>query len=60
MTRRVSVSLFAALTFAAVAFGARALDPPYLDRFPPVDKVLADNQGKDKLDTNARQVAALQ
>ena len=59
MTRRVPVSLLAVLAYAAVTFGARALDPPYLDRFPPVDKVLAENQGKDRLDTNARQVAAL-
>ena len=59
MTRRVPVSLLAILACVAVTFAARALDPPYLDRFPPVDKVLAENQGKDRLDTNARQVAAL-
>lgn len=50
-----------ALTFAALAatFSASALDPPYLVQMPSVETVLADNEGKDRLDTLARQQAAL-
>jgi hypothetical protein len=53
-------SLFAAaLTLLGATFAARALDPPHLEQLPPVEKVLADNQGADPLDAKARQVAAL-
>ena len=36
-----------------------ALDPAYLDEMPSVERVKADIQGKDDLDTRARQVGAL-
>jgi hypothetical protein len=36
-----------------------AVDPPYLDAWPSVDRVLADNLGADTDDTMARQMAAL-
>lgn len=38
---------------------ASALDPTYLDEMPSVEQVKADIQGKDDLDTRARQVGAL-
>ncbi|MCB1123485.1 MAG: hypothetical protein KJT03_18170, partial [Verrucomicrobiae bacterium] len=38
---------------------AFALDPAYLDEMPSVEQVKADSQGKDDLDTRARQVGTL-
>jgi hypothetical protein len=38
---------------------ARGTDPPYVERLPSVDQVLADHQGADPADTLARQEAAL-
>ena len=43
------------------AWSARspALEPGYLERWPDVARVLADNPGRDRDDTLARQMAAL-
>jgi hypothetical protein len=51
------VVLLATLVFAA---SAGALDPPYLDEMPSVERVLREIQGQDRLDTLARQVAAFE
>jgi hypothetical protein len=52
-------SFTAAAALVLTTLAAHALDPPYLAQLPSVEKVLADNQGKDRLDTLARQQAAL-
>src|SRR5690349_19338513 len=58
-------SVAQAFRFTVVAYGvclplaAHALDPTYLEQFPSVEEVLADNQGRDRFDTLARQQAAL-
>lgn len=56
--RRVLPLVVTVATLAAT-FAAHALDPPYLAQMPSVETVLADNEGKDRLDTLARQQAAL-
>jgi hypothetical protein len=53
------VSLVVTVATLAATFAAHALDPPYLAEMPGVETVLADNEGKDRLDTLARQQAAL-
>lgn len=37
-----------------------SLDPPYLNEMPSIERVLEDVKGKDRLDTMARQSAAMQ
>jgi hypothetical protein len=54
-----AVRFIAVVYGACVALAAHALDPEYLEQFPSVEKVLADNQGRDRFDTLARQQAAL-
>jgi hypothetical protein len=62
MKKRVAIrlsSFIASVSFALTIVPAGAADPPYLDQLPAVDRVLADHQGADRLDTLARQEAAL-
>ncbi|MET0209807.1 MAG: hypothetical protein ABW220_12255 [Burkholderiaceae bacterium] len=51
-------SLFAGLCLAFVCLAAQAQDPPWLAEMPSIERVLADTQGKNPLDTKARQAAA--
>lgn len=53
------VSLGVGLLVLFVSLAAQALNPAYLAEMPSVERVLADNRGKNELDTKARQVAAL-
>jgi hypothetical protein len=56
---RCVLSFVVTVAALATTFDAYALDPPYLAQMPSVETVLADNEGKDRLDTLARQQAAL-
>lgn len=52
-------SCAATLLTLFLSVAAQALEPAYLAQMPTVEQVLADNRGKNELDTKARQVAAL-
>ncbi len=49
----------AGIILLLVASPGYALDPAYLADWPTVERVLADNQGENREDTMARQMAAL-
>lgn len=52
-------SAFACACLLWWSWAAFAFNPPYLAEIPAVERVLADTQGRNPLDTKARQVAAL-
>lgn len=51
--------LCSALFCCLPAAGEAQFDPSYLNEMPPIERVLADVQGKNRLDTMARQSAAM-
>lgn len=50
--------LAALILLLALPLPALALDPAWLDEMPTAERVLADTQGRNALDTKARQAAA--
>jgi hypothetical protein len=56
LAARHLAALFLLVVFS---FPALALNPAWLDELPTVERVLADTQGRNALDTKARQAGAL-